>query len=96
MPGRSRYGRCAYSMSLEITQREREGINIIDLNGRLTVGPGDNEAPTWSPNGRHLAFQASRLGGWQIFTMLADGSEQAPITRGTGERTSPSWSPRLP
>src|SRR5437867_987832 len=39
MPGRSRYGRCAYSMSLEITQREREGINIIDLNGRLTVGP---------------------------------------------------------
>jgi len=26
-------------MSLEIQQREREGIVILDLNGRLTVGP---------------------------------------------------------
>jgi len=26
-------------MSLEIQQREREGIIILDLNGRLTVGP---------------------------------------------------------
>jgi anti-sigma B factor antagonist len=26
-------------MSLEIQQREREGINILDLDGRLTVGP---------------------------------------------------------
>lgn len=27
-------------MSLEITEREREGIKILDLKGRLTVGPG--------------------------------------------------------
>jgi anti-sigma B factor antagonist len=26
-------------MSLEIVQREREGVTIVDLNGRLTVGP---------------------------------------------------------
>ena len=26
-------------MSLEITEREREGIKILDLSGRLTVGP---------------------------------------------------------
>ena len=26
-------------MSLEITEREREGIKILDLKGRLTVGP---------------------------------------------------------
>ena len=25
-------------MSLEITEREREGITILDLSGRLTVG----------------------------------------------------------
>src|SRR5688572_17800326 len=63
---------------------------------RLTSGPGDNQGAAWAPNGRHLMFQASRLGGWQIFAMLLDGSEQAPITRGSGEFTSPSWSPRLP
>jgi anti-sigma B factor antagonist len=26
-------------MSLEITEREREGITILDLDGRITVGP---------------------------------------------------------
>src|SRR5512133_1002601 len=26
-------------MSLEIQQREREGIQIVDLSGRITVGP---------------------------------------------------------
>ncbi len=26
-------------MALEIQQREREGINILDLDGRITVGP---------------------------------------------------------
>ena len=63
---------------------------------QLTGGAGDNQGATWAPNGRHLAFQSNRLGSWQIFTMLADGSEQAPVTKGPGEFTSPSWSPRLP
>ena len=26
-------------MSLDIVTREREGVNILDLNGRITVGP---------------------------------------------------------
>ena len=63
---------------------------------RLTAGPGNNQGAAWAPNGRHLAFQSSRLGKWKIFAMLADGSEQTPVTRGPGEYTSPSWSPRLP
>lgn len=63
---------------------------------RLTSGPGDNQGAAWSPNGRHLVFQTNRFGGWQIFRMLADGSEQVPVIRGAAEHTSPSWSPRLP
>jgi TolB protein len=81
----------------------REGsfdIWVVGSDGsnprRLTAGPGDNESATWAPDGRHLMFQASRLGGWQIFSTLVDGSQQVPVTRGSGERTSPSWSPRLP
>jgi TolB protein len=73
------------------------GVNADGSNARrLTSGPGDNQGPTWSPNGRHLMFQSNRLGAWQIFSMLADGSAQAPVTRGSTESTSPSWSPRLP
>lgn len=63
---------------------------------QLTAGPGDNESPAWSPNGRHLMFQSTRLGPWQIFAMLADGTGLVPITRGPAGHTSPSWSPRLP
>ena len=29
-------------MSLEINQREQEGVQIIDLKGHLTFGPGDS------------------------------------------------------
>ncbi|MEX2145428.1 MAG: Tol-Pal system beta propeller repeat protein TolB [Candidatus Rokuibacteriota bacterium] len=72
----------------------------IDADGsnprRLTGGTGDNQGATWSPNGRHLAFQSNREGRWQIFAMLADGTAQEPITRAAGDATSPSWSPRLP
>ena len=72
----------------------------IDLNGQATLlrqQMGSFE--TWgipSPNGRHLAFQSSRLGRWQLFAVLFDGSAPTPLTRGQAESTSPSWSPRLP
>lgn len=63
---------------------------------RLTIGPGDNQGTAWAPNGRHLLFQSNRQGRWQVYSMLADGSEQAVVTQGPEESTSPSWSPRLP
>src|SRR5438477_654886 len=73
---------------------------IVNVDGsnprRLTGGTADNQGATWAPNGRHLAFQSNRNGRWQIFAMLADGSAQEAVTRGAGEATSPSWSPRLP
>ena len=52
---------------------------------RLTAGPGSNEGASWAPNGRHLVFQSSRLGPFQLFTMLVDGSEQQVLTKGRGE-----------
>jgi TolB protein len=82
------------------TRQGTHDIWAVNADGsnvrRLTSGPGDNQGPTWAPNGRHLMFQTNRLGGWQIFSMLGDGSAQTPVTRGSTEATSPSWSPRLP
>ena len=86
-----------------IVYTQRQGTHdiwAVNADGssprRLTSGPGDNQGPTWAPNGRHLMFQTNRLGAWQIFSMLVDGSAQAAITRGSTDATSPSWSPRLP
>lgn len=86
--------------AIAYTQRAgTHDIWLVEVDGsnarRLTSG-GDNQGPTWAPSGRHLAFQTNRLGRWQIFAMLADGTGAAPITRGATESTSPSWSPRLP
>jgi TolB protein len=83
------------------TQRQgTHDIWAVNLDGssprRLTSGPGDNQGPTWAPNGRHLMFQSNRLGTWQLFSMLLDGTAQTPMTKGSVDATSPSWSPRLP
>jgi TolB protein len=86
-----------------IVYTTRQGVHdlwAINADGsnprRLTAGNGDNQGATWSPNGRHLAFQSNREGRWQIFGMLADGTAQEPITRVAADATSPAWSPRLP
>jgi Tol biopolymer transport system component len=44
-----------------------------------------------------VVFQSNRMGNrFQLFTMLADGSEQQQLSRGPAESTSGAWSPRLP
>jgi Tol biopolymer transport system component len=39
----------------------------------------NNAAPTWSPDGQHLAFLTDRRGQWEIWIMNADGSNQRPM-----------------
>jgi TolB protein len=57
----------------------------------MTDGIGTNESPTFSPNGRHIAFISSRLGKMHIFTIARDGRNLRQITR-TGNNTYPNWS----
>jgi TolB protein len=65
---------------------------------RLTVGRfSDNLSPTFSPDGRRIAFVSTRAGGQQIYVMSADGTGQelfAPFDYGvTGNSNAPEWSP---
>ncbi len=59
----------------------------------LTRDAGRNERPSWAPDGRHLVFESTRTGTRQIWTMLADGSQQRQLTF-EGHNESPNWSPR--
>jgi TolB protein len=54
----------------------------------------EGESAAWAPNGRHIVFSSGRSGRPQLYTMLADGSEQQALTRDRGEASSPTWSPR--
>lgn len=58
----------------------------------LTRDAGRNERPSWAPDGRHLVFASTRSGSWQIWSMLADGSEPRQLTF-QGDNESPNWSP---
>jgi TolB protein len=70
-------------------------IYIMDIASKqwvqLTHDGGRNDFPSWSPDGRHIIFQSSRSGSEQIWTMLADGTNQRQLTF-TGSNTQPNWS----
>ena len=83
----------------EIAYSARSGggniIKVFDFATRstraLTDNIGNNESPTFSPNGRHIAFVSSRAGKEQIFTIHRDGSGLRQITK-TGTNRYPHWS----
>jgi TolB protein len=65
---------------------------------RITAGKGtDNTSPSYSPNGRQVAFVSGKSGQPQVYIMDADGSNVellTPYTVGTRSyRASPDWSP---
>ena len=80
--------RLAYTTMVE----QHFQVAILDLrDGSRTVvgGPGNNESPTFSPDGTSLAFVSNRTGSKQIFVTGPDGVP-LQITR-AGNNTGPSW-----
>jgi TolB protein len=70
-------------------------IHVHDLSTgqtrSVTSGEGSNESPVYSGNGRHIAFQSTRSGRAQIFTIGRDGKGLKQITR-DGSNQTPAWS----
>jgi len=63
---------------------------------QLTVSPGLDIDPDWSPDGKNIAFASDREeeAGFQIYVMNADGSDQKRLGQvQPGENSHPSWSP---
>ena len=77
----------------------RDGQIVVKDPGDLTggsalPGAGDNQDPSWSPDGLRIAFASNRAGGtYQVWTMNADGSDQQQVTFESGDVEAPAWSP---
>jgi Tol biopolymer transport system component len=69
------------------------------LMTRLTNYPGNEEYPSWSPDGAHIAF-ASRMSeergadeSWSIYTVKVDGTKIERLAGGFVHPPRSSWSP---
>ncbi len=89
----SRRTKIAFSSSrdrnLEIYVMDGDGSN----QRRVTVNPAVDEYPTWSPDGKKIAFVSNRNGGHQqIWVIDADGKNPIRLTDGLVD-WGPDWSP---
>ena len=53
-----------------------------------------NSSPTWSPDGKRIAFVSNRGGSPQIYVMTAEGTEVKRLTFKGNYNQTPDWSPR--
>ena len=51
--------------------------------------------PTWSPDGKKIAFVSDRDGNDEVYAMNADGTGQINLTESNGRDYAPAWSPVL-
>ena len=81
-------------------------IYVMAANGKnqrkLTNNPASDHSPSWSPDGKRIAFVSDRDGhipegrAWftfEIYVMDADGGNQQNLTNNPRGDRSPSWSP---
>ncbi|HSQ25909.1 MAG TPA: hypothetical protein VLM80_02180, partial [Anaerolineales bacterium] len=62
----------------------------------LTNSPWDESSPTWSPDGKWLAFSTNRgndVDIYKIFVDCPEGTEPVRVTDGTRAVSSPLWTP---
>lgn len=91
-PG-SENGRLAFGL------RYGDNVDIVSVlpDGRslrrLTTAPSFDACPSYSPDGKQIAFCSDRGGNTEIWTMKANGSRQRQLTRTGGRLTFPDYSP---
>src|SRR3954470_522320 len=59
---------------------------------RITDVYNDARQPTWSPDGKSIAFFAYRDRGYEIWAIAPDGSNQHKLTWGNFDDREPAWS----
>jgi TolB protein len=80
-----RYGR----YQILVAEVEARGARVLQL-----TADGNNEDPSWAPDGRHLVFAGERSYGFGLFVVDAASGKIRALATGINPR-NPDWSPSL-
>jgi len=70
---------------------------MIDLRDRVPkqlTSEGENEQPSWAPDGRHLVITSTRSGDKQLWILDTESGRSRQLTHSIGARLA-AWSPIL-
>lgn len=77
---------------------EDSDVYVMTIEGKnvqqLTHHEHDDMEPTWSPDGRQIAYSSEWEGLYGIYVMNADGSRVIGIVENLKLAVDPAWSPK--
>jgi dipeptidyl aminopeptidase/acylaminoacyl peptidase len=71
------------------------GVFVLERSGRVRLLSARGFGPSWSPDGRRLAYVAPAAGGLpDVYVADADGRNRSPLTRTpSAAEATPRWAP---